>query len=48
MAEKYFKVEKTFLFFFPARALPFKVSGGMHRFFDRNMGFMIHLNLIKK
>ena len=48
MAEKYFNVEKTFLFFFPARALPFKLSGAMHRFFDRNMGFMIHLNLIKK
>jgi ubiquinone/menaquinone biosynthesis C-methylase UbiE len=48
MVAPYFHVEKTFLYFFPARSLPFRVPKWLHRFLDRNFGFMIHLNLVKK
>jgi len=46
--EKYFKIEKTFLYFFPARSLPFKIPKYLHRFLAKYFGFMIHANLIKK
>lgn len=48
MLEPYFHVDKTFLHFFPARALPFQVPARMHRFLDKNYGFMIYANLRKR
>ena len=48
MVEPYFKVEKTHLFFFPARSLPFPIPKFIHRFLSNNLGFMIHLKLVKK
>lgn len=48
MMKPYFKVEQTFKYFFPARSLPFKIPKAIHRLLSRNLGFMIHLNLIKK
>jgi len=43
-----FEIEKMFLYFFPARALPFNVPKSMHKFMAKYFGFMIHLNLVKK
>jgi len=48
MLSPYFEVIEIFLHFFPARALPFKLSRGLHRFLDRHFGFMIFANLQKK
>lgn len=48
MVKPYFKVEKNFLYFFPARSLPFPIPKFLHRWASDRMGFMIHLNLIKK
>jgi len=39
------KIEKKFLFFFPARSFP--IPGFFHRFCAATFGFMIHLNLRK-
>jgi len=44
----YFVVEEFYLHFFPARALPFKLSKSLHRFMDKYFGFMIFARLIKK
>jgi len=48
MLQPYFEVRTIFLHFFPARALPFKLSRGLHAFLDRNFGFMIFAILQKK
>ncbi len=48
MVEPYFEVEKVFLNFFPARALPFRIPSWLHKLLSKHMGFMIHLNLRKK
>jgi len=48
MVKPYFNVEKVFLNFFPARALPFTMPKFLHRFLSSNFGFLIHLNLRKK
>ena len=48
MVGEYFEIEKEFLYFFPARALPFRIPKFFHRFMARQFGFMIHLNLRKK
>lgn len=48
LVEEYFYVDKVFLNFFPARALPFKIPKPLHKFLSRHCGFMIHLNLRKK
>ena len=44
----YFKIEEMYLHFFPARSLPFKIPKFIHRFLDRNFGFMIYATLRKK
>ena len=44
----YFNIEREFLYFFPARSLPFKIPKFMHRFLAKYFGFMIHVNLVKK
>lgn len=48
MLEPYFIVEKTFLHFFPARSLPFKIPVFIHKWLDKNLGFMIYAKLKKK
>lgn len=48
MLSPHFDVEETFLHFFPARSLPFKVPAFLHRFLDRNLGFLIYANVTKK
>lgn len=48
MLAPYFNVEKEFLYFFPARALPFSIPSFLHRFLAKQFGFMIHYNLKKK
>ena len=48
MLNPYFEVQETYLHFFPARALPFKIPKILHRWLDRNLGFMIYANLKKK
>jgi hypothetical protein len=48
LLEPWFRVERLFLHYFPARALPFRVSGPLRRFLDRRSGFMIYASLEKK
>jgi ubiquinone/menaquinone biosynthesis C-methylase UbiE len=45
MAKDYFEIEETYLHFFPARSLPFKVPKKIHRFLDRHVGFMLYASL---
>jgi len=47
LVQKYFKINKIFLNYFPARTLPFRISRPLHLFLSRNAGFMIHLNMTK-
>lgn len=47
MLEKHFVVQETYLHFFPARALPFKLPHALHRWLDRHLGFMIYATLQK-
>jgi SAM-dependent methyltransferase len=47
MLQPHFIVQETYLHFFPARALPFKLPGALHRWLDRNLGFMIYATLRK-
>ena len=42
-----FHIEDMFLHFFPARSLPFEIPQKLHRFLDRNFGFMIYANVKK-
>lgn len=44
---KHFVVEETYLHFFPARTLPFKIPLALHRWLDRNFGFMIYASVRK-
>ncbi len=48
MLSPYFHVEETYLHFFPARSLPFRMPGFLHRFLDKNFGFMIYATLRKR
>jgi 2-polyprenyl-3-methyl-5-hydroxy-6-metoxy-1,4-benzoquinol methylase len=48
MLQPFFRVEETYLHFFPARTLPFRLPGPVHRFLDRRAGFMIYARLTKK
>ena len=47
LLQPYFSVEETYLHFFPARALPFRIPGTLHRWLDRNIGFMIYASVRK-
>lgn len=47
MLEKEFVVTDLYHHFFPARSLPFKIPQWLHRFLDRNFGFMIYANCLK-
>lgn len=48
LLEPYFEVEEMYLHFFPARALPFRIPRVLHRFLDRNLGFMVYASVKKK
>jgi SAM-dependent methyltransferase len=48
LLEPWFRVERLFLHYFPARALPFRLPGSAHRFLDRRAGFLIYASLEKK
>ena len=48
MLAQHFIIEETYLHFFPARALPFKVPHWLHKWLDRMAGFMIYATLKKK
>ncbi|MBF0143481.1 MAG: class I SAM-dependent methyltransferase [Magnetococcales bacterium] len=43
----HFEVLEVFFHFFPARALPFRVPRALHKFLDRNVGFMIFATVRK-
>lgn len=42
-----FIVEEIYLHFFPARAIPFKIPRRLHRWLDKNLGFMIYASVRK-
>ena len=48
MLSSHFHVDETYLHFFPARSLPFKVPRFLHRFLDKRCGFMIYATLRNK
>lgn len=47
MLETHLQVESIYYHFFPARSLPFRIPKWLHRFLDRNTGFMIFATLKK-
>ena len=47
MLGRHFDVQETYLHFFPARALPFRIPAGLHRMLDRRLGFMIYATVRK-
>ena len=48
LLKPYFHIEETYLHFFPARSLPFKIPAFVHRFLDKTFGFMIYATLRNK
>ena len=48
MLAPYFEICEVSFHFFPARALPFKLPGRIHRFLDRHAGFLIYANVRKR
>ncbi|NCD10003.1 MAG: class I SAM-dependent methyltransferase [Negativicutes bacterium] len=47
LLNRHFIVEETYLHFFPARALPFKIPRCLHRWLDKYLGFMIYATVKK-
>lgn len=47
MLSPHFEVQETYLHFFPARALPFKIPPWLHKWLDRHLGFMIYATVRK-
>lgn len=47
MAGPYFKLEKTKIFFFPARAMPFRMPRWLHRMLADYFGFMVNFSLVR-
>jgi SAM-dependent methyltransferase len=47
LLRSHFEVEMTYLHFFPARTLPVRLPGHVHRLLDRTLGFMIYANVRK-
>lgn len=47
LLSKYFLVKETYCHFFPARALPFNIPITLHRWLDKNFGFMIYATVEK-
>lgn len=48
LLEKHFAVSETYLHFFPARSLPFKIPASLLRWLDKRLGFMIYASVQKK
>ena len=48
MLRPHFEVEETYLHFFPARTLPFKIPSFIHKWLDKNIGFMIYATVRKR
>ena len=48
MLRPHFEVEETYLHFFPARTLPFKIPSFIHKWLDKNFGFMIYATVRKR
>jgi 2-polyprenyl-3-methyl-5-hydroxy-6-metoxy-1,4-benzoquinol methylase len=47
LLQPYFLIEDIYFHFFPARAFPFKIPETLHRWLDKNCGFMIYATLRK-
>jgi 2-polyprenyl-3-methyl-5-hydroxy-6-metoxy-1,4-benzoquinol methylase len=47
MLERHFRIEETYLHFFPARVLPFRLPRSVHRWLDAHLGFMIYASVRK-
>lgn len=47
MLGRHFEVQETYLHFFSARAMPFRIPAGLHRWLDRRLGFMIYATVRK-
>lgn len=47
MLSPYVSVEETFLHYFPARSLPFRIPQFLHKLLDRYVGFMIYAKVRK-
>ena len=48
MIDPYFLAKETYLHFFPARTLPFKLPTIVYRILDCYSGFLIYVTLVKK
>ena len=48
MLRPHFEVEETYLHFFPARTLPFKIPSFIHKWLDKNFGFMTYATVRKR
>jgi ubiquinone/menaquinone biosynthesis C-methylase UbiE len=47
LLDKHFIVTETYLHFFPARALPFKIPKSTHKWLDKTFGFLLYASLQK-
>lgn len=47
MLSEHFHVDETFLHFFPARSLPFRLPKRLHKWLDQRLGFMIYASVRK-
>ena len=47
LLEQHFIVKETYLHFFPARSLPFKIPTWLHGFLDKHFGFMVYATVSK-
>jgi len=47
LLQPHFEITETYLHFFPARALPFKLPKRLHQWLDQRLGFMIYASLRK-
>lgn len=48
MLTPFFRIEKLFLHFFPARSLPFRIPRRVHRVLDGALGFLIYASVRKR
>lgn len=48
LVKDYFILEEMYLHFFPARSLPFRIPRALHKFLDKNFGFMVYASLRKR
>jgi 2-polyprenyl-3-methyl-5-hydroxy-6-metoxy-1,4-benzoquinol methylase len=47
MLSKHFFVDETYVHFFPARSLPFRLPISIHKWLDQKLGFMIYASVRK-